>query len=926
MFDFASIRGESAAGKRDAFELLVCRLARLEPVTGEFRSLYSAGGDGGVEAYWLLPTGKKIGYQAKYFPKDVDWTQIYDSVHTALTQHPDLEQYIIALPRDFTGKRAARGGTSTEGMWGTWDEWKAEWNTLAASKGLTVEFIPWTAFEVERRLETPAAAHLIPFFFTDTRVLADEWMDRWLRRTTDDLHARYSPDEHVDTASLHAFDVIYRRTNVVSDLDAVFAHAHAADVRAAAALAPVGTIAEDAIVSVEKAICEFLPLRSAVHAPLPQSWPVCQWLKTWYMTTRQMMDMMRPIETGKCDRALRERVAEMLHVYSLLGLEVFAGPWAHLLPIDGARAALFLGRAGGGKSHALARAASVARASGAPVIHLLGQHFRDHDPRVSLLKHLELSHWQFEDFLSALDLAAEMAKTRALLVIDALNEGDGLQVWPHHLRSFIRDINAHERIDLVVSCREEYLPFIIAESDDLLARPHLYPDDQGRVHDCEPLGKLVAVRVDGFRGTLEREQAMQRYMDAKGIARPTAPVLDDQFFNPLFISSVCRSMAKAGVTVFPRGLHGSSEMFTFVLDTKAKALGTPYDRSPQVLAALVAALGSLARSMVARRTDSVPMADAVRLVDDAFAAMPLTNRSWVGVLEGSDILRRDIEGGAARALPLTAPNEVIRFSFQRLQDHLIARELASQCGDIEDAFRQGGELAFLVERTVNKEKEPLLRPAKPWVGVLGALWSIVAETQGKELYDAGSFFAENKHYYLEDFCPLFRASIRERRGEAFTPRTWQLLHILWENEPDERLAIVLSMSCVPDHAWNARFLADNVLPMPIDKWKAAWARYFGGDRSAARGRAMEIAEWATQVNPATSDAEVISLAALTLACVCEAPHEKLREQVAAGLANLFKAGPQVKAGLLARIPAENAEIRKTLDAADAMNAETATGG
>src|SRR5438552_2999239 len=120
MIDFTKIRGDSVAGKRSSFELLVSRLARLESATGEFRPLYGAGGDGGVEALWILPNGNTIGYQAKYFPGDVDWNQIDDSVRTAITQHPELQQYVIALPRDFTGRRAARGGTSTEGMWGKW--------------------------------------------------------------------------------------------------------------------------------------------------------------------------------------------------------------------------------------------------------------------------------------------------------------------------------------------------------------------------------------------------------------------------------------------------------------------------------------------------------------------------------------------------------------------------------------------------------------------------------------------------------------------------------------------------------------------------------------------------------------------------------------------------------------------------------------
>ena len=65
MFDFSSIKSIDASGPRGAFEELMCQLAQLEQFTGfnEFRRVEGAGGDGGLEAYWLLETGEKIGYQ-----------------------------------------------------------------------------------------------------------------------------------------------------------------------------------------------------------------------------------------------------------------------------------------------------------------------------------------------------------------------------------------------------------------------------------------------------------------------------------------------------------------------------------------------------------------------------------------------------------------------------------------------------------------------------------------------------------------------------------------------------------------------------------------------------------------------------------------------------------------------------------------------
>ena len=69
--------------KWKGFEELVCQLARRE--RPGLRRVEGAGGDAGVEAYWLGADGSKIGFQAKYFTKaaNIDWRQVDRSVSRA---------------------------------------------------------------------------------------------------------------------------------------------------------------------------------------------------------------------------------------------------------------------------------------------------------------------------------------------------------------------------------------------------------------------------------------------------------------------------------------------------------------------------------------------------------------------------------------------------------------------------------------------------------------------------------------------------------------------------------------------------------------------------------------------------------------------------------------------------------------------------
>ncbi len=918
--DFFKIRGDSVAGRRSSFEQLVCRLARMEDGAGEFRRIDGAGGDGGVEALRVLPTGRKVGYQAKYHLDEINWRQIDESVRTALQQHPELERYVIAVPCDFTGKRAARDGSSTEGQWGNWDTHKSRWEEQADAQGSSVSFEAWTAFEIEGLLTRPEAAHLIPFFFQDALVFTGDWMQRQRLRTCADLGARYSPDDHVDTESLRTFDVIYRRANIRRDLHEIFAVAQTSNPRAAAALVPEIPITTEMLGEVESALEKFLALRHAIDDALPTPWPVEGWITTWYATTRKLIALMDAINGNTWQGEVSERVSQATRVYELTRPQVFGGRWSELLPIDGGRAALLVGRAGAGKSHAIARAVEAAASEGAPVIHLLGQHILDDDPRWSILNHLELRKWTVRAFLTALDLAAEMCGTRALLAIDALNEGRGLSVWRgNHLASLVREVSEHDRLVLVLSCREEYLDYVIPEG--LLAQPGCYPDKEGRPpKDCAPLGKPVKVAVEGFRTEEERESALRIFMDAKGIARPTAPILDDEFFNPLFMSSVCRSMAKAGLKVFPRGMHGASQIMAFVLETKSKALGTAHDGTAAVYNALLRALNSLAKAMIDAHADHVPLYEANTLINAAFQTLPVVGDSWLTILEGSDILRQDVERSAEPITPLSAPTEVVRFVFERLQDQLRAQQLLASCPDIEAAFDPGGPFEILIHRSVNSDGEPVIAPVESWVGVFGALWSAVAETHHKEIWDLRSFSRGAQVAGDHDaFRRVVQVSLRERQAGAFTSYTRDLFNLLWENKDQERLELLLSLSCVPQHAWNADDVAARLFSRTNDERKEIWSQHFTGAHSDLVRRAQEIADWASNVDPKSVDEDVVRLACLTLTCISIAENDGLRERTTKGLANLLNSRPSRETQTFAPF-AGDPDVAAALVAAKAVNA------
>jgi hypothetical protein len=230
---------------------------------------------------------------------------------------------------------------------------------------------------------------------------------------------------------------------------------------------------------------------------------------------------------------------------------------------------------------------------------------------------------------------------------------------------------------------------------------------------------------------------------------------------------------------------------------------------------------------------------------------------------------------------------------------------------IENTFQLGAPLEFLVQRSTQEDGTPLLRFNPRWVGTLGALWAAVAEEYGKEIWDLQSFSGGPDVYVYTERCQsVFHTSIRERKATAFTSRTREIFNFLWRDDRAEKLAIVLSFSCIPGHAWNAEFLAEwlsSILPAErLDTWSSWFAK-----QSALVDRATEIAKWALAVNAAASDREVVRLAGITLTWLLTVENSAICDRAAKGLVNLIGGVPALLPDLKSRFHAvENSNIRE----------------
>lgn len=887
MLDFEKIIS-GVAGQRETFEELACQvLRRLPPAAdAEFRRIHGAGGDGGVEAVWVLPDGTEHGIQAKFYTEaaDIGWGAIDKSVTTALATHPKLTKIYIAVACSLTGQtqRKTRTGKPTISAWDQWEAHKAKWEAEAEALGRPVVFEPWSASDLEDLLARPQMVGLIDYWFGGIE-LSSAWLKAQADRTIAALEERYHPEDHVDVSIREVFDGLLRTEDYRKELLAARGHVLAGADPGPLSKSypkPAATKLKEVAVAVAGFRTETAALETAGGAP----WPFATWVDGCEKLTRLIFeatelardhrDKLRSAARAKAGNGLpypahdRDYTTAGYVVDSLSKLRSVVDRFDNLLTERARDAAekrfVYLdGRAGSGKSHLIASEVERALTSDTPAIFLIGTDFTQHGTiEQQMLERLELVDAKFDALLGALNAKAEAGGGRALIAIDAINEGVGAPLWRPALRAFANRVLGFPRLTLCVSCRKEYTPQLLTTATGTMA---------------------AIIDVRGFETDEEMERAAKVYMDRRGIVRPGTPWLNPEFSNPLFLRTTCLALQREGRTEFPRGMRGTSEVLTFFLESTARHLGTDYDGSNALVGPTKQALLDLASDMAAQRRDYVEFGAAHSLVENAFRGfVHPPGKSWVETLRFRGLLRVDPNPNLDPAAPFANLPDVVRFSFQRFQDHLIAHALLRNATTPAGLFDAGAPLSFVLEgKGVHWE----------WRGVFYALYVHVADRFGVELVDYLPGGADEwwDGWEVED---AFVESVRWRSTGAFTDRTRVLLNAVRRNIEDI-IRLLIELAVVADHPWNGAFIHRILLARPLAKRDAFWTLAINHAFDDISHPTVRLIDWASNSGTSAVDDRVLGLAGTMLAWFCTSTSRELRDRATKALTSIFIERPAI---------------------------------
>lgn len=857
--DWNSIRPLN--GSRDkGFEELCAQLAHAETPRGT--QFYRKGTpDAGVECYAVLSDGSEWGWQAKYFNTlgDSQWSQLDKSVNAAIEKHPRLVRYFVCIPLDrpdarIEGKKSAKD---------KWDEHVDKWTKLAAAKGMSVEFVYWGSHELLERLSRPEHVGRIRFWF-DVRGFDPAWFSTRLNEALRTAGPRYTPEVHMDLPIALEFEA-FARTERFFERESARVLAIRQELRSLdystqeAANETVGAGLATVLERVQAVLTSVGAIKRQPTGPLPFK-DISEQVRTAEQAAKELSQLLTEREpefqvkaepTGeKTSRTSSQKNSFQKirsHLVRLLSeLQKSREAFDHADRVAGSSLIILHGKAGTGKTHLLCDIARRRVEAGLPTVLLMGQRFVSNDaPWPQVLQQLDLTHISAEEFVGALEAAAQAADSRALLMIDALNEGTGRTIWPTHLAAFLAQIERSPWIGVVLAVRSSYEEIVIPED----VREH-----------------AVIVTHEGFSG--HEYDATKTFFVHYGLELPSTPLLAPEFQNPLFLKTLCQGLHAKGESRLPRGFQGITAVFDLYLNVVNERLACTldFDKREQIVHK---ALEAVVKAMIDSGERWLPLTKA-KAIAKAFLPERGYERSLYRGLVTEDVLVEEA------SLQQEATEEVVFFAHERFADHLVARTLLDRHLDIQDpaaAFNQGGALAFISDE---KKYVPL--------GLLEALCIQLPERIGQELPSLAPGCM--KRWELGN---VFRQSLIWRAYTAFSDDTRKVLNKLCRSEYDfhDTLDVLLTVATLPEHPFNALFLDRRLRKEAMPDRDAWWSIYLH-QAWGAQGAVDRLVDWASYLAPDTSVAEeTVDLCAITLSWMLTTSNRFLRDRATKALVNLL---------------------------------------
>lgn len=533
------------------------------------------------------------------------------------------------------------------------------------------------------------------------------------------------------------------------------------------------------------------------------------------------------------------------------------------------------GEAGCGKSHLLGDIATQRKELFLPTLLLLGTTFNNSSTiEQNILNKLGLT-CSFGDFLSNLNNIGLNINSRVLILIDAINEGAGADLWKNQIAGFVNVIANYPAIGLVFTIRSTYFNDIISTT---------FQSDI----------KNTFLTHIGFKGN--EYEALKLFCEYYDLDFPNFPILNPEFSNPLFLHLICETIKNQNTRSFPKGFNGISKTY----DLYKKSLNRRFDEKRHEYKnrnIVSLAIEKFAHSLINSKYGQLECQEAFAFFDTEFPQFP---HLLSDLIEECVFIKMRYEYSEV-------PKDLISFSYQKLGDFFITKELLKAYKtkeDLKDAFIKDPKLKIIIN-----EYQWSYR------GITEIFSILFPEKYDVELFELIDFFikksSENKRNIewkisntYETFTRLLLDSLKWRDIKSINEQ--KITEWLEKNGRvpyEEWLYTLTELTPISKHPFNGdrlhKILSRYSMPKRDGFWQK-YLRYYSGyndDDIAFPLRRLLDWAWISGISTNT-DEETARLVAQTLAWVLSSTDIALRDQTTKALVNLLEQKPQVLIAIL----------------------------
>ena len=290
----------------------------------------------------------------------------------------------------------------------------------------------------------------------------------------------------------------------------------------------------------------------------------------------------------------------------------------------------------------------------------------------------------------------------------------------------------------------------------------------------------------------------------------------------------------------------------------------------------------------------------------------------------ASIFRIDPPPFSENSDPMKPPPKLVRFTFQRFQDHLMAKALTMQVKSrykkntegvlstllIEipriwgmfscfrmrslrarkycytEAFSSDGPLSFLLKdsqfgKVLNSQ----------FAGLVGALSITFPEELGVEF---AMTLPDWEHVWKNGRIVQegFSESLKWRKVDTFSEDTRVLLNNLDEYHMDI-FGLLLEVSMTVDHPYNALFLHNRLKQWSLPKRDSVWTYWINQASRREQPQIERIISWALGLSDQSADIKHLQLASVILTWFLSSSHLTLRDRATKALTAVFLANSNV---------------------------------